>query len=166
MRERDRRTVEETGISWEMLMETAGVRVTEEILAHGECSTFVVLCGQGNNGGDGAVIARHLWLRGASLVDVFLFGKLESRAESKRGLSAGEYFAGMKKLAQNPSILMLVLVARPLSVALATIGSRLGWRERVLLGAVAPRGIVAASVASVFAEQVSWMYFSSASSTR
>jgi len=41
----------------------------------------------------------------------FLFGKLESRAESKKGLSAKEYFSGMKKLAQNPSILMLVLVA-------------------------------------------------------
>jgi NAD(P)H-hydrate epimerase len=74
MRELDRLTVEQTGISWGTLMETAGVRVTEEILAHTNSTTFVVLCGQGNNGGDGAVIARHLWLRGASLVDVFLFG--------------------------------------------------------------------------------------------
>jgi sugar phosphate permease len=41
----------------------------------------------------------------------FLFGKLESRAQAKKGLSAKEYFSGMKKLAQNPSILMLVLVA-------------------------------------------------------
>lgn len=48
-------------------------------------------------------------------------------------------------------ILTLVLVARPASVALSTIGSRLNWRERMLLGGVAPRGIVAASVASVFA---------------
>jgi NhaP-type Na+/H+ or K+/H+ antiporter len=48
-------------------------------------------------------------------------------------------------------VVALVLVARPLGVAIATWRSRLGWRERVLLGAVAPRGIVAASVASVFA---------------
>ncbi len=48
-------------------------------------------------------------------------------------------------------ILTLVLVARPISVALSTIGSRLNWRERTLLAGVAPRGIVAASVASVFA---------------
>ena len=34
---------------------------------------------------------------------------------------------------------------------MSTIGSRLDWRERTLLGGVAPRGIVAASVASVFA---------------
>jgi NhaP-type Na+/H+ or K+/H+ antiporter len=48
-------------------------------------------------------------------------------------------------------LLALVLVARPLAVAVATIRSHLGWRERLLLAGVAPRGIVAASVASVFA---------------
>jgi MFS family permease len=51
----------------------------------------------------GIVIAVVLWK--------FLFGKLQSRAQSKRGLSAKEYLAGMKNLAQNPSILALVLVA-------------------------------------------------------
>jgi MFS transporter, FSR family, fosmidomycin resistance protein len=51
----------------------------------------------------GVVIAFVLWK--------FLFGKLDSRAERKKGLSTGEYLAGMKKLAQNPSILLLVLVA-------------------------------------------------------
>lgn len=51
----------------------------------------------------GIVIAFVLWK--------FLFGKLESRAESKKGLSSAEYFAGMKRMAQNPSILLLVLVA-------------------------------------------------------
>ena len=48
-------------------------------------------------------------------------------------------------------IVAFVLVARPLSVAVSTWRSSLSWRERVLLGGVAPRGIVAASVASVFA---------------
>lgn len=48
-------------------------------------------------------------------------------------------------------ILALVLVARPLAAAVATWRSRLTWQERVLLGGVAPRGIVAASIASVFA---------------
>ena len=46
---------------------------------------------------------------------------------------------------------VLVVVARPLSVALSTIGSELSWPERIFLLSVAPRGIVAASVASVFA---------------
>lgn len=48
-------------------------------------------------------------------------------------------------------VLALILVARPAAVALCTIGSTLTWRERVLAAWMAPRGIVAAAVASVFA---------------
>ncbi len=48
-------------------------------------------------------------------------------------------------------ILAFVLVARPLAVAVSTWRTKLTWQERTLLGGVAPRGIVAASVASVFA---------------
>ena len=48
-------------------------------------------------------------------------------------------------------ILALVLIARPLAVAVSTWRSKLNWQERTLIGGVAPRGIVAASVASVFA---------------
>ncbi len=47
-------------------------------------------------------------------------------------------------------VAVMVFVARPLSVAMATWGSGLDRRARVLLSGVAPRGIVAASVASVF----------------
>ncbi|GAB4335691.1 MAG: sodium:proton antiporter [Candidatus Abyssubacteria bacterium] len=49
----------------------------------------------------------------------------------------------------------LLLVARPLAVAVSTLGSELNWRERVFLSWVAPRGIVAAAVASVFALRLS-----------
>ena len=45
----------------------------------------------------------------------------------------------------------LILVVRPAAVALATLGSPFNWRERVFLGFMAPRGIVAAAVASIFA---------------
>ena len=45
---------------------------------------------------------------------------------------------------------VLILVVRPASVALSTIGTFLTWRERVFLGFMAPRGIVAAAVASIF----------------
>jgi MFS family permease len=51
----------------------------------------------------GIVIAFILWK--------FLFGKLDSRAERKKSMSAGEYLSGMKRMAQNPSILLLVLIA-------------------------------------------------------
>ncbi|HEX7324005.1 MAG TPA: sodium:proton antiporter [Rhodanobacteraceae bacterium] len=42
-------------------------------------------------------------------------------------------------------------VIRPLSVLVATLGGGMTWRERALLGYVSPRGIVAASVSSLFA---------------
>jgi Trk K+ transport system NAD-binding subunit len=45
----------------------------------------------------------------------------------------------------------LVLVVRPLNVWLATVGSELSVRERLLIGWLAPRGIVAAAVASLVA---------------
>lgn len=43
------------------------------------------------------------------------------------------------------------LIVRPVTVAIATVGSPLSWRERALIGWVAPRGIVAAAVSAVFA---------------
>ncbi|TAL72086.1 MAG: sodium:proton antiporter [Rhodanobacter sp.] len=43
------------------------------------------------------------------------------------------------------------LLIRPLTVAIASFGSALDWRERALIGWVAPRGIVAASVSALFA---------------
>ncbi|MGE0708439.1 MAG: cation:proton antiporter [Planctomycetota bacterium] len=45
----------------------------------------------------------------------------------------------------------LILVARPLAVLLSTARSSLSRRERLFLACLAPRGIVAAAVASVFA---------------
>lgn len=47
--------------------------------------------------------------------------------------------------------LVAQFVIRPITAWLATWGSDLNWRERVLLGFVAPRGVVAAAVSSVFA---------------
>ena len=47
--------------------------------------------------------------------------------------------------------LVLVLVARPAAVFAATLGSKLSVKERLFLSWMAPRGIVAAAVASIFA---------------
>lgn len=46
---------------------------------------------------------------------------------------------------------ILILVARPLSVFLSSIGSGLTVREKLFLSWMAPRGIVAAAVSSIFA---------------
>jgi len=52
-------------------------------------------------------------------------------------------------------ILILVFAARPLSVFASTIKSRLKTGEKLLLSSIAPRGIVSASIASVFAFRLS-----------
>ncbi len=50
---------------------------------------------------------------------------------------------------------VLILVARPAAVAISTIGSGMPWQERAFLAWVAPRGIVAAAMASIFTLRLS-----------
>ncbi len=95
MREIDRLTVERCGIPYATLMETAGSRVVEAIAAHTKPVFCTVFCGKGNNGGDGAVIARLLWMRGVA-ARVFLFGKTEeTRGEARAN------FEIVKRLAES-----------------------------------------------------------------
>ncbi len=54
-------------------------------------------------------------------------------------------------VAEAMFIAALILVVRPIAVGLSTQGAGLGWRERAVLAWVAPRGIVAAAVSSLFA---------------
>jgi NhaP-type Na+/H+ or K+/H+ antiporter len=49
------------------------------------------------------------------------------------------------------TVLVLMVVVRPINVWACTRTSDLGWRQKLFLGWVAPRGIVSASVASLFA---------------
>tara|TARA_R110002073_G_scaffold99493_5_gene227262 strand:- start:618 stop:2453 length:1836 start_codon:yes stop_codon:yes gene_type:complete len=48
-------------------------------------------------------------------------------------------------------VLLVVLLARPVVVWACTLGGDYSWRERALVAWVAPRGIVAAAVSSLFA---------------
>ncbi|MFA5527479.1 MAG: NAD(P)H-hydrate dehydratase [Peptostreptococcales bacterium] len=62
MKEIDRLSIEKYGKSSLELMETAGTSVYEEIMNqfHDDSTKITVICGKGNNGGDGYVIARKL----------------------------------------------------------------------------------------------------------
>lgn len=75
MRELDRTAIEAFGIKEELLMENAGeavyVLITKRLGVRNR--RFVVLCGMGNNGGDGFVIARKLYSSGGQ-VKVFVLG--------------------------------------------------------------------------------------------
>lgn len=56
-RELDRLMVEEFGVSIEMMMESAGYRLAEFLRGS---KSVLIICGKGNNGGDGLSAARHL----------------------------------------------------------------------------------------------------------
>ncbi|MCF6149929.1 MAG: NAD(P)H-hydrate epimerase [Candidatus Kuenenia sp.] len=78
MRELDRKAIEEYQIPGILLMENAGRNVAEEVVKeidYPQKEKIAVLCGKGNNGGDGFVIARHLYNKGIP-VEVFLFAKI------------------------------------------------------------------------------------------
>lgn len=51
-------------------------------------------------------------------------------------------------------VALLIAVVRPLSVYASCVGSDLSWRERTFLAFLAPRGIVAAAVSTVFATEL------------
>jgi NAD(P)H-hydrate epimerase len=63
-REIDRRAINEYGIPGLVLMENAGRGCVDVLQRLGIAGPVVILCGKGNNAGDGFVIARHLAIRG------------------------------------------------------------------------------------------------------
>jgi len=92
MQEVDRLTAERFGVPGHQLMETAGKSVAEVFLeqyAHKMTDPpgrVALLCGKGNNGGDGFVVARHL-KEEVEQVRVYLFAK----PEELRGDAAKNY---------------------------------------------------------------------------
>jgi ADP-dependent NAD(P)H-hydrate dehydratase / NAD(P)H-hydrate epimerase len=91
MREVDRLTTERLGIPSLELMEAAGKHVADACLRNlqgvdARSLTICVLCGKGNNGGDGFVAARYLQ-KAAADVRVYLF----ARAGELRGDAAANF---------------------------------------------------------------------------
>jgi hydroxyethylthiazole kinase-like uncharacterized protein yjeF len=94
MRDADRRTIEEIGLPGAVLMENAGAAVARVLRErHPAMRRPLVLCGKGNNGGDGLVVARHLLDLAPS---VFLFGaRQDVRGEARLHMGAFERSGGV-----------------------------------------------------------------------
>jgi hydroxyethylthiazole kinase-like uncharacterized protein yjeF len=93
MRRADRRTIEDVGLPGPVLMENAGAavaRVVEERFPGSR--RVVVVCGRGNNGGDGFVVARRLGQRGA--LALLLGGRDGMRDDARIHLHACERSGG------------------------------------------------------------------------
>jgi NhaP-type Na+/H+ or K+/H+ antiporter len=80
-------------------------------------------------------------------LQVLLLGVLFIVLSARIDLAAFEY-VGTRTLLL---IGALILVVRPLAVFVSSLGTTLSWREQAFLAWLAPRGIVAAAVASLFA---------------
>lgn len=93
MKEADRYTIHDIGIPSEVLMERAALQVVETILKKKlDTSNVLIICGAGNNGGDGYAIARMLRIRGCN-VSVCFMGKDESRTvENQLQKKIAEYY--------------------------------------------------------------------------
>ncbi len=87
IREIDRRAIEDYGIAGVVLMENAGRNAAELIRASirdsDQPAAVCILCGRGNNGGDGFVIARHLHNAGLK-VEIILLADPEKLAPDAR----------------------------------------------------------------------------------
>lgn len=93
MREIDRKTIEEIGIPGPVLMENAGIRITGAILKRFPRITeenVVIVAGKGNNGGDGFVVARHLFNLGARPNVLLLASKQELKGDAALNLGIAE----------------------------------------------------------------------------
>ena len=83
MREIDRATSERFGVASLTLMENAGTAVANFILSdYPRAERVAILCGKGNNGGDGFVVARKLLAAGCSVRLLLLASPEELRGDA------------------------------------------------------------------------------------
>src|SRR6266581_6573606 len=83
MREIDRLTSERFGVPSLTLMENAGTAVAEVVLAEYPSARRIgIICGKGNNGGDGFVAARRLHEAGREVCLVLLADRSELRGDA------------------------------------------------------------------------------------
>jgi len=148
MRQADRRASEAFGVPSLVLMENAGRGVADAIerrFGPVRGRRVAIVCGKGNNGGDGFVVARHLAARGAA-VDVWLIGGT--------GEVRGEAATNLAVLVKSALPLTVVSGASG-SPGLEGLGEALGRAELVvdaLLGTGvtgAASGLVAGAIAAI-----------------
>ncbi len=106
MREADRLTTERYGISSLQLMENAGAAIAEYLwntYPDLNARSVVILCGKGNNGGDGLVIARRLRERGVA-PQVILFAKpSDVRGDAAASLKLWQQQMGELRVVTSPA---------------------------------------------------------------
>ncbi|MEO6390928.1 MAG: NAD(P)H-hydrate dehydratase [Pyrinomonadaceae bacterium] len=90
MREIDRQSTEQFGLPSLQLMENAAQAVTDSVMMLAGSGSFRVLvfCGPGNNGGDGAAIARQLAEAGGEVCVVLAKPRAETKGDARTNIDA------------------------------------------------------------------------------
>jgi NAD(P)H-hydrate epimerase len=88
MRALDRHTIETLGVAGDLLMESAGRAVAAVVLERlPRGGSVLVVCGSGNNGGDGLVVARQLQLLGVPVRTLCVGEPEKLRGDAARNLT-------------------------------------------------------------------------------
>lgn len=97
MRETDRRCIEELGVPGAVLMENAGAAVYRELRP----GSVGVVCGKGNNGGDGFVVARRALAAGRPVSLVLLADPDEIKGDAALFMRVFQRLGGEILIARN-----------------------------------------------------------------
>ena len=89
----DGATISHYGVPSLVLMERASLSVVEETLKRfPDAESFLIVCGSGNNGGDGIAVARLLFLKGFSVQIAFIGNREKASVETKTQLAIAEKY--------------------------------------------------------------------------
>lgn len=94
MRAADAYTINNLGISSERLMRRAGQAIAEEVARAAQerrAENILVVCGTGNNGGDGYVCAEQLVRQGYAVKVYAIEGRLSEDCEREKNAYSGQY---------------------------------------------------------------------------
>ena len=161
MREAERRTIDDLGVPSLHLMERAGEEVVAAVEAHvaSRPGAATVLCGRGNNGGDGWVVARLLQRRGWDVAG-FLFARVDDVAGDARTnlgrareagvavaqvLDAGGWDPGRRRLAAGGLVVDALFgtgLKRPLAGLLATVADDINAAGGPVVAIDLPSGLL------------------------
>ncbi len=88
----DQHTIDVIGIPSLVLMERAALKTAEVIQEHADGHKILVVCGTGNNGGDGLAVTRLLYLAGYDVTAVLLGNPDKASAQTKTQLKIVNYY--------------------------------------------------------------------------